>query len=110
MSDQRNISYIEEIKNRRYTKEFHSFIKSCVSIPLESRYKKQNLYLKTSFFILRCSSDELQAHSFFKYQKKISHSQHLLNNDTIRLLQNYKTKESINPEIQNLEEIFGKYT
>ena len=39
LNDKKNLAYIEEIKKRRYTKEFHAFIKSCVSIRLESRYK-----------------------------------------------------------------------
>ncbi|CAF0770499.1 unnamed protein product [Rotaria sp. Silwood1] len=43
-SDNSHSLYIQEIKKRRYTKEFHSFIKSCVSTRLERR----------------CSSDELQ--------------------------------------------------
>ncbi|CAF1273578.1 unnamed protein product [Rotaria sordida] len=68
-----NSLYIEEIKKRRYTKEFHLFIKSCVSTCLE----------------LRCSSDELQIHSFFKYQKRLNHNQYLLYNDMIRLLEIY---------------------
>jgi hypothetical protein len=42
-TDDNNISYIEEIKKRKYTKEFHSFIKSTVSTRLESRYKKEVL-------------------------------------------------------------------
>jgi len=39
LSDNSNKSYIEEIKKRKYTKEFHSFIKSCVSTRLDLRYK-----------------------------------------------------------------------
>jgi len=41
LSDNSNKSYIEEIKKRKYTKEFHSFIKSCVSTRLDLRYKQR---------------------------------------------------------------------
>jgi len=105
-----SISYIEEIKKRKYTKEFHSFIKSCVSTCLNLRYPTKNLNLKKKkeFFIIRCSSDELQTHSFFKYQKKFNHNRHLLYNDMAKLLEIYKTKESMTTEIKNIEQIFGK--
>ncbi|CAF3026360.1 unnamed protein product [Rotaria sp. Silwood2] len=93
LSDNSNSLYIEEIKKRKYTREFHSFIKSCVSTRLE----------------LRSSSDELQMHSFFKSQKRLNHDQHLLNNDMAKLLEIYKKKESINTEIKNIDELFGKY-
>ncbi|CAF1370663.1 unnamed protein product [Rotaria sordida] len=39
-----NSLYIEEIKKRRYTKEFHLFIKSCVSTRFELRLN-HNQYL-----------------------------------------------------------------
>jgi hypothetical protein len=38
LSDNNNISYIEEIKKRKYTKEFHLLVKSCVSTRLNLRY------------------------------------------------------------------------
>jgi hypothetical protein len=109
LSDKKNLVYIEEIKKRRYTKEFHAFIKSCVSIRLESRYKKQGVRFKSLIFIIRCSSDELQTHSFFKYQKKLNHNQQLVNNDIIKLLQIYKKKEPTAPDIQNITETFSKH-
>jgi hypothetical protein len=37
LSDDNSSVYVEEIKKRRYTKEFHSFVKSCVATRLESR-------------------------------------------------------------------------
>jgi len=88
LGDNNNKSYIEEIKKRKYTKEFHSFIKSCISTRLD----------------LRCSSDELQTHSFFKSQKKLNHD------NLTKLLEIYKNKEFINTEIKNLENIFANIT
>ncbi|CAF3597710.1 unnamed protein product [Adineta steineri] len=89
-----NTSYIEEIKKRKYTKEFHSFIKSCVTTRLE----------------LRCSSDELYNHSFFKYHKKLNHNQHILYNEMVKLLEIYKKQGSINAQMKNIEEIFVNST
>jgi hypothetical protein len=37
LSDDNSIAYVEELKTRRYTKEFHTFVKNCVSTRLESR-------------------------------------------------------------------------
>jgi len=37
LSDENSSLYVEEIKKRRYTKEFHSFVKCCVATRLESR-------------------------------------------------------------------------
>ncbi|CAF0858918.1 unnamed protein product [Rotaria sordida] len=44
LNDSSNSLYIEEIKKRRYTKEFHLFIKSCVSTRFELRLN-HNQYL-----------------------------------------------------------------
>ncbi|CAF3313208.1 unnamed protein product [Rotaria socialis] len=88
LCDSSNSSYIEEIKKRKYTKEFHSFIKSCVSTCLESR----------------CSLDELQSHAFFKFQKRLSRDRNSLHCDMVSLLETYKKKRPINKEINHLEE------
>jgi hypothetical protein len=37
LSDDNSMAYVEDIKTRRYTKEFHSFVKNCVATRLESR-------------------------------------------------------------------------
>jgi hypothetical protein len=37
LSDDNSRSYVEEIQKRRYSKEFHSFVKSCVATQLDSR-------------------------------------------------------------------------
>lgn len=37
LSDESSSAYVEEIKKRRYSKEFHSFAKSSVATQLESR-------------------------------------------------------------------------
>ncbi|CAF1113266.1 unnamed protein product [Rotaria sordida] len=44
LNDSSNSLYIEEIKKRRYTKEFHLFIKSCVSTRFQLRLN-HNQYL-----------------------------------------------------------------
>lgn len=85
--------YIEELKKRKYTKEFHSFIKSCITTRID----------------LRLSSNQLQAHSFFKYQRKLSHNQNLFFKETLKLFEIYQKKSSITTEIKNLDQIFSKY-
>ncbi|CAF1093516.1 unnamed protein product [Adineta steineri] len=89
LSDDNSSSYVEEIKRRRYTKEFHSFVKNCVSTSLESRH----------------SVDELIMHPFVKHPKKISHDSQHLADDMAKILGFYKAKELNNTEA-NIEQIF----
>jgi len=37
LSDEESSAYVDEIKQRRHSKEFHSFVKSCVATRLEFR-------------------------------------------------------------------------
>jgi len=89
LSDESSSSYVEEIKKRRYTKEFHSFVKSCVATQLESR----------------SSIDELLLHPFVKHPKKISNDPQHLAEDMAKILGFYKQKESNDSET-NINQIF----
>ncbi|CAF1100309.1 unnamed protein product [Adineta ricciae] len=77
LSDENSSAYVEEIKKRRYSKEFHSFVKSCVSTRLESR----------------CTVDDLLTHPFVKHPRKISNDPQLVAEDMAKLLGSYKDKQ-----------------
>jgi serine/threonine protein kinase len=89
LSDDNSSVYVEEIKKRRYTKEFHSFVKSCVATRLESR----------------CSVDELFTHSFVKHPRKISNDPENLADDIAKNLNFYKRQESIDSDATNIDQI-----
>lgn len=55
LQDENDRTYVEELRQRRHSKEFHSFVESCVATQLE----------------FRSSIDELQIHPFMKSPKKI---------------------------------------
>ncbi|UJR09156.1 hypothetical protein I4U23_013404 [Adineta vaga] len=91
LSDENSSAYVEEIKKRRYSKEFHSFVKSCVSTRLETR----------------CSVDELLAHPFVKHPKKISNDPQLLADDMTKLLSSLQEKQLIHTET-TMDQIFNR--
>ncbi|CAF1399294.1 unnamed protein product [Rotaria magnacalcarata] len=78
LSDDNSSAYVDEIRKRRYSKEFHSFVKCCVSTQLESRY----------------SVDELLSHPFLKYLKKISGDPQLIADDMAKILGFYEQPQS----------------
>jgi hypothetical protein len=98
LSDENSSLYVEEIKKRRYTKEFHSFVKCCVA----TRVDKIII-----FDLFRCSIDELLTHQFVKHPKKMSNDPNILADDMAKILGFYKEKESNNSET-NIDQIFGK--
>ncbi|CAF3988923.1 unnamed protein product [Rotaria sordida] len=80
LSDDNSSLYVEELKKRRYTKEFHSFVKCCVATQLESR----------------CTVDELLTHAFLKHLKKLSNDPQVLADDMAKILGFYEQKQSNN--------------
>lgn len=77
LSDESSSAYVEEIRQRRHSKEFHSFVKSCVGSSVE----------------FRSSIDDLCQHSFVKPSKKITANSQLLADDFRKYLGFSKQQE-----------------
>ena len=52
LSDDDSNVYVDEIKKRRYTKEFHSFVKSSVATRLESRLVSFHFIDHLHFYVI----------------------------------------------------------
>lgn len=43
LTDENCSEYVDEIKKRRYSKEFHSFVRSCVATKIEQRFEREKI-------------------------------------------------------------------
>ncbi|CAF1352722.1 unnamed protein product, partial [Didymodactylos carnosus] len=91
--DKHNEPFINEIKKRRYSKDFHSFVSCCVATHLN----------------YRCSVDELQTHSFMKQAKKMSNDLHHFVDEITKITgsQLEQQRSQNNDNIQLIGDIFG---